>query len=306
MNAHIMKKEKYVMLLAVLAMMLVLPACGNDDEPGWKDRDVEFETQLLNHVYDTSAGDACTVTEAKNKLVFHRKALTADLHLLPGASELGGATFDLTGLKLTLDDESGRYSYVSATTPNPHITDIRLTVDFNEQAMDVYYTIDNRYRVMSTMPQVFFLGNTVKQTYDPKTSSIDNSCIFQFDIDSKSMTATVHISPLTNTKLALMFETIIMRGVPVEATAGGYALKSDRPVVVSVYRRIDSSAGTLTTTDARDSNGHQLYPMSGMKAKLSLVSGVHETTFTMGSVEEKTQPFTVQAKGTFYKEKNIK
>ena len=294
-----MKKYNFVMMLVALAVMLVLPACGND-EPDWRDRDVTAEYEMLNHVCDNGSADA-SVAKVKNKLVFHRADLTADVLM-----QLDGENLDVKDLKLKLDDETGRYTCSAASTSNSRITNLAMNVDFNEQSMDIYYTVDGKRRVMCTMPQVFFLGNSSTLTYDDGKTSNDKASIYTFDIDPASMTATMKVSPLTNEQVFLVFETIIARSIAVKATPDGYELEAERPEVVSVLRRIDSSAGTLTTTDARDSNGHQLYPMRGMKAKLSLVSGVHETTFTMGSVEEKTQPFTVKAKGSFYKEKNIK
>lgn len=300
-----MKREKYLMLLAVLAMMLVLPACGND-EPGWKDRDVEFPAEMLNHVYDNTLNQG-QVAKSKNKLVFHRSKLTADLQLQPAVPALGDAALDVKGLAMTVDEETGRYAIKASTTSNQRVTNLTATIDFNEQAMAIYYTVDGRYRVMATMTEVFFLGNSSTLNYDDGKASNDKESVYQFDIDPESMTATMKVAPLTNTQAILKFENIIARGISVEITKDGYNLKADSPLVVSILKRIDTSEGTLTTIDAPDEKtGRQLYPMRNMSAHLSLADGAHTTTFTMGSLADGTHPFTVQGKGNFYQDKLIK
>lgn len=300
-----MKKKMFVKLLAVLAVMLVLPACGKD-EPGWKDRDVEFAPEMLCHVYDNTLNQG-QVANAKNKLLFHRSKLTADLHLQPGVPALGDAVMEVKDLKVTLDEETGRYSVKTSVTSNLRVTDLNATIDFNEQSMTIYYTVDGRYRVMSTMTEVFYLSNSSTLNYDNGKSSNDGASVYMFDIDPLSMTATMKVAPLTNTQAVLLFENIIARGISVEITKDGYNLKADSPLVVSILNRIDPSAGTLTTIDAPDEKtGRQLYPMKNMSAHLSLADGAHTTTFTMGSLADGTHPFTVNAKGVFYGDSKIK
>lgn len=297
----IFKREKITLFVALVAMMLILPACGGDDEPEWN-HDVEFNPTLLNHVWDNTADKACELTTAKNYVTFHRGNISVDLKLYPGAQELGNAMFELKGLDVTVEDY-GLYSYKSATTSDPRITKLSFMVDFNEQAVTIYYTVDGRYDVVATMQEVFFLENSSTLTYDDASESVDASSIYQYTIDPASMTATMKVGPLTDTQIFLMFETIIARSIPVTVTRNGYELECPKPITVSVYRRIDSGAGTDTTTDAPDAEGHQKYPMTGMSSSISVVHGTHATHYTMGSVDEGTKPFGVEAAGKFYKTK---
>lgn len=292
-------KEKLTILLAMLAIVFSLASCGGEDDPSWQKRDVTFKTNLLNHVYDSSTDKVYELTTAMNTLVFHRKDNTADVTLVPGEAAFPGLTFQLTGIKLELDSESGRYTYKGTTTPNSRITNFSFIVDFNEQSMEAHYTVDGKVRVVSQLPQVFFLANASTLTYRDGKESVDKASVYQFDIDTESMTATMHIGPLTNTNLVILFETIIARSIPVTVTKDGIVLESAAPVTVSQYGRYDSSAGTLTTVDAADDKGYQKFPIVNLKATLMLDANTHETSFKMGRDDESTK-WGVKATGQTY------
>lgn len=293
-------KGKFTILLSALCLILALGACG-DDNNGWQDRDVKFNVRLLNHVYDQSVDMVHPLTTSLNGLVFHRADNTADITLVPG-DVLPGVSFELKGVLLAIDGESGRYVYKSVETPNPRITNMSYTVDFNEQAIAAHYTIDGNIRVVSKLPQVFYLLNRSVLSYNDDSESVDNASIYQFDIDVKSMTATMHISPLTNTKNVLLFENIIVRGIPVKVTSVGLELEAEHPETVSVYNRIDHETGSLSTTDAADDRGYQKFPITNLKAELTLDMDSHETSFDMGRDDEGTK-WNVEAMGSTYSNK---
>lgn len=297
-------KDKFMILLAALTLMMAFTACGEkgEDDPDWKKKDVVFTTELMNHVYDASADKVYELTTTTNKLVFHRVNNTADLTLVPGEAAFPGLTLQLAGLKLELDGDTGRYGYKSATTSNNRVTNLVLNVDFNEQSLDVHYVVDGKVTVTSQMPQVFYLANQSILSYKNGTDSIDKSSIYQFDIDTKSMTATMHLGPLANTKLLLKFETIIARNMPITVTKEGITIECEKPTVVSEYRRRDSSTGSPTVVDALDNSGYQKFPIADFRAKLMFMEGKHETSFMIGRDDEGTK-WSVKGTGQTYIEK---
>lgn len=292
-------KNKLMMLLAAMALVLSFSSCNKEDDPDWKKRDVTMKVTTLNHMWNTSTDLLVSLNETENTVVFHRADETADLKLFAHASQ--ATPYEIKGLKLVADKESGRYTCHAATTTDIDVSDLSLTVDFNEQSVEVHYTVGKDLRVMSTMPQVFFLGNEMKQVF-PKTAPLtDNRSIIQFDIDrfKDNYTATMHLAPIVNIELATWFDNLIVRDIPVTVTRDGFIMEAPAPETVSVYRRIDSSAGTETTTDARDSHGYQRFPVTDLKVTVNLANGTHETSFKMGREDESTQ-WSLSVKGKKY------
>lgn len=304
-NKFAIMKEKFMILLAALALMVSFSACNSSDEPDWKKRDVTFKANLLNHVYDSSTDKCYDLSMAENTLVFHRKDNTADITLVPGDAAFPGVSFQINGVKMDLDKDSGRYTYKSTTTPNNRVTNIAFTVDFNEQVIEVHYTVDGHTRVVSQASQVFYLSNQSVLGYNDGKDSVDKTSIYQFDIDTQSMTATMHMGPLTNTKLLLVFDNIIVRNVPITVTKDGISLENPAPETVSVYERIDRKEGTYTTVDARDDKGYQKFPVIDFKAHLMFDADVHETSFKIGRDDENTK-WSVKASGQRYIESQLK
>lgn len=293
-----------MILLAALALMMSFTACNSEDDPEWKKRDVTFNTSLMNHVYDFQADKVYDLSTTPATLVFHRKDNTGDITLVPGDA-LPGVTLQINGAKFELDEDSGRYIYKATATSNSRVTDMTFVADFNEQSLEAHYTVDGHMNVSSQLPQVFFLSNSNKLSYSNGTDSIDNTAVYQFDINTKAMTATMHMGPLTNTKLLILFENIIARNIPFTVTKDGLVLESPAPETVSVYGRIDKKEGTYTTTDARDEKGYQKFPIVDFKATLFLNGDVHETTFKMGRDDESTK-WSVKATGKRYLDSKYK
>ncbi len=300
MHFEIMKKGKIAILFSALVMTLALAACGSDDDdPDWRNRDYNVSYSTLNHVYDQASDHVYGLSTSTTAIVFHRSDNTADVTLVPG-SAMAGTSFAFTSLQFTLDEDSGRYTYKSTTTPNSRITNAVMTIDFNEQTFEAHYTVDGTVRVVQVNPEVFFLANKSVLTYSDASESSTSTALYQFAIDPTTMTARATVSELNNTKLALLFKTIIMRGVKVEATATGLELSSELPETVSEYYRADSSTGAATTIDAIDATtGYQKFPVYNFKATLALDQGMHSTSLTMGRDDEGTT-WTMRATGTTY------
>lgn len=298
-------ENKLMTLLAVMALVLSFSSCNKDDDPDWKKRDITMKVTNLNHMWSTATDLCVSVNETENTLVFHRADETADLKLYAHSSQT--TPFEINGLKLVADKESGRYTCHAATTSDRDVTDLSLTVDFNEQCFEVHYTVGNDIRVMSGMPQLFFLGNEMKQVFPKGTPLTDNRSIIQFDMDMSklNMTATMHLAPIVNTDLVMWFDNLIVRDIPVTVTRDGFTLEAPAPETVSVYRRIDSSAGTETTTDARDSKGYQRFPVTDLKVTINMATGTHETSFKMGRADESTL-WSISVKGKKYADSYIK
>ncbi len=291
-------------LLAALALVLSFSSCNSEDDPDWKKRDVTMTVTTLSHMWNTSTDLLVSLNETENTVVFHRADETADLKLYAHAAQ--ATPYEVKGLKLVADKEDGRYTCHAATTTDNDVTDLSLTLDFNEQSVEVHYTVGKDLRVMSIMPEVFFLGNEMKQVF-PKTAPLtDNRSIIQFDLNrfKDQITATMHLAPIVNIELETWFDNLIVRDIPVTVTRDGFIMEAPAPETVSVYRRYDSSTGSATTTDARDSKGYQRFPVTDLKVTINLAKGTHETMFNMGRDDEGTK-WAINVKGKRYADKFI-
>lgn len=301
-------KDKFMILLAALALMMAFTACGekSEDDPDWKKKDVIFAPEMLNHVYcyGGTSHDLGEIQIAKGvqKLTFHRQTETADIVLNPTVPMLAGKTYTLTGLKLVKDADTGRYTYEN-NAPLTGITNFYLVLDFNDQTMQMTYSVDKAYKVNVNMAELAFVVNKSTLGYSDGKASEDKEGIYLFTIDPAKKTATVKVVPLTNTEMLMRFHSIEISGIDVEATQQGYVLNAAKPRVISRYLRYNTTDGTDVKVDAPDANGHQLFPVKNFKSTLSVAGiGVHTTEFEMGSVEEGTKPFTVHAVGNYYRE----
>lgn len=302
-------KNKFMILLAALTLMMAFTACGekSEDDPDWKKKDVVFTTEMLNHVYCYSIGpNAGKVQVAKGvqKVTFHRQTETADVVLNPSVPMLDGKTFTLTGLKLVKDADTGRYTYQNKE-PLAGITNFYLLLDFNEQSIMLSYRVDDAYEVNVHMLRIAFGSNYSILSYSSGKASEDTESIFIFTIDPATMTATMKIAPLTNTEMFMRFHSIEVSGIDVKASENGFMLTATKPRVVSRYLRYNTTDGTDVKVDAPDTSGHQLFPVKNLNSYI-WVGGAHQTDFEMGSVDEGTKPFSVHAGGEMYKESPFK
>lgn len=299
-------KDKLMIMLAMLTMVIAFTACGekNEDDPEWKKKDVVFAPEMLNHVYcyGGTSHDLGEIQIAKGvqKLTFHRQTETADIVLSPAVPMLAGKTYTLTGLKLKKDADTGRYTYQNEA-PVAGISLFYMVLDFNEQSMQMSYRVNDAYQVNTHMQEFAFANNSSILSYSNGKASEDKEGIYIFTIDPSTKTATMKIAPLTNTEMLMRFHSIEISGIDVELTQKGYELTATKPRVVSRYLRYNTTDGTDVKVDAPDTSGHQLFPVKNFNS-IVWVTGNHVTEFKMGSVEEGTKPFDVHAVGELYKE----
>ena len=323
--------NKLISILATLALLLTSTSCSSDDNEGpSRDHDITASFSMLNHVYDQSAKQAGPLTTEETSFTLHRAAIdkmNVDLTLRVTVAKGDTRNIKLTGVPVKYDEATGRYTINAVTTADNSISDLNGTIDFNESAMLLDYTVDGHYRVMATQPQVFYTKSNSVLTYSDNTSFADNAAVYQFDIDPKTMTATFTLGGLLVSQIDTKFTTIKSEGIKITVTQDGYTLAADKPKTISKYKHGETfTDGPVEATQWRCTKcGHvfddpikptactscnnpeatfvrvdQLFPITGFQATISLKDHTHNTTFTMGDALQGINPFKVNAHGNVY------
>ena len=130
------------------------------------------------------------------------------------------------------------------------------------------YVTTGGIRVISTIPEVFFLKteNTIQYDDTTPTTKMEN-VMYQFNIEPAGMMATVRVMGLVHAKDVKYFNSITANSVPFTVTPNGYVFDNDTNVIktTAIYRAfVDSTGSTFSTTDK--------YPFNIFKANVDLVN----------------------------------
>ncbi len=213
-----MKKHLIYMFAGLLA--LGCASCGEDDPVIPRDREVTMRLNTISHIVDTQ-NSTMSVASGSTVVVLSGDRTTCNATL----STAGLDNVSVSGATLTgIEDHAGRYHMSGGTSTAANFTGL---LDMNEQAIFANYTIGGRYRVMTTLPEVYYTQARSELTYSDGTSYTQNlGGMYQIDIDPATMTATLHIMQLHNGKESHYYTSIIARGIPVTLLANGYRLNA--------------------------------------------------------------------------------
>jgi len=268
-----MKMKFTQLLLLATVLLLSVTSCSNDDSPskgGSSKRTVT--TQMINHVVNNATGEVLAPAATQNKLTIDTSAHVASLEL---NYSIGSTSMTATADNLTAAYSRLGFYKLALNGSNSQVTALDGYVDFNEGSMKYAYTTSNGYRVISTLPEVFYLSTSTAMTYSDTTlCDTVTDAIYQFTIYPATMTATVQVMMLLHTSDLKYFENITGKNVPVTVTANGYVISGTNIATTAVYRGYDSSTGSETKTTT-------VYPFGSFTATLNLETDKFTADYTL-------------------------
>lgn len=271
--------KKILLMIAIVAMLGAIASCS-DDEPKRGNGVFTVNTPMINHIVNIADGQVVGIAGTHNKLTF-------DTVNHKGSLELNYN--DGTNKTIKLDDLTGwakRLGFYELSSPSH--SQFSGYVDINQGSIRYVYTTDDGYRIISTISEIFFLKseNTVVYSDSTPNSSAVN-VMYQFDIAPANMTATITVMDIVHVKDLKHFKNIIANGVPITATANGYAIQAQNLRTDAVYySMLDSLGHNEKHTDK--------YPFKTFNANIDLVNDHLDADYMIGN------DATVTASGTTY------
>jgi len=243
----------WMLIVAVLAVVATtLAACGDDDNNGIsRDGDRTFKMTMLNHVTDLQTGEVMPLNEAVTNYTYNMNNNTVAMTM---RAALDGSTvqeFPISTMSMSEVGSSAVYAFKSAN-PSSIVSDLDGIIDFAEISTRNYYTVNGRYRVFSTKPEIFFLNtSTAIVPNDTTASTTYSGAMYQFNIDPATMTADFLMLGLLFEPVSKFFNSVRMPGATVEATSTGYTITGGPNVRTdSYYSRNLDKTDNYTTHDS--------------------------------------------------------
>ena len=261
--------KKILLLIAAAGLLLGAISCSDDDEPKRGNGVFTVNTTMINHMVNSGSDAVIGISMTHNMLVLDtvKRKATLELNYNDGQGDKLLKLEDITATPKRL----GFYELSS-----PSYKSFSGYVDFNEGSMRYRYTTTGGIRVISTIPEVFFLKTENNITYDDTTaaSSTDN-VMYQFAIDPASKTAIVKVMGIVHAKDVKYFNSITAASVPFTVTANGYSFSGENLKTNAIYRNyVDSTGSVVSQTDK--------YPFKTFNATVDLVNDHLDAYYMIG------------------------
>lgn len=281
---------KHFHLIMCAAFLTLLAACG-DDEPGKRSGERTMQPTLINHIVDNNTGDV-TIEAVPYSFVLRTAGPSV------GATVQKGTERFTVSQCATTSPSANFYNF---TGSNGNVSFLNGIIDLNEGNFWCRYTLGGQYRVVATLPEVFFLSTTTTLSYDNGTSSSDASTMYQFNINPSSRTASITIMSLLHSQEERFFTTIVAHGANVALTAQGYRISIDDADCEAIFRRYDAGTGSSLSTTSE-------YKLTGFSATLDIESQSLNAEYNLLRMRRSATPqevistTRVTATGTVYKQ----
>jgi hypothetical protein len=272
--------KKIFLLIAMAGALMIAVSCSDDDEPKRGNGVFTVNTPMINHMYNTITGEVLGLSNTHNKLTIDTVKHTASLELVYN---------DGTEHTLVLKDLTARPKRLGFyELSSPSYAQFSGYVDFNESAMRYRYTTESGLRIISTIPEVFFLKTNNHISYDDTTTSTDmENVMYQFTVTPGMENAVVKVMGIAHAKDVKYFNIITAVSVPYTITPDGYVFSGQNiPTTAKYISTIDSTMTTIKTTSD--------YPFQTFDATVDLMSDYLDAVFMMG------EHATVTATGRTY------
>ena len=262
--------KKILLLIATMGLLLGAISCSDDDEPKRGDGVFTVNTTMINHMVNSGSDAVIGISTTHNKLVLDtvKHKATLELNYNDGNGDKQLKLEDIAATPKRL----GFYELSS-----PSYRSFSGYVDFNEGSMRYRYTTTGGIRVISTIPEVFFLKTQNNVTYDDTTaaSSTDN-VMYQFAIDPASNTAIVKVMGIVHAKDVKYFNSITAASVPFTVTPNGYKFAGENLRTNAIYRNyVDSTGSVISETDK--------YPFKTFNATVDMVNDRLDAYYMIGA-----------------------
>lgn len=279
--------KKIFLLIAAAGLLMGFISCSDDDGPRKGGSSFTVNTPMINHMYNTLTGEVMGVASTRNKLTLDtaKHIASLEMHYFDGNDKV----LAITDIKAT-PKRLGFYELSSESHPT-----LSGYVSLYESAMCYRYTTPEGIRIISTIPDVFFLKTKNIITYDDTTKATTmENVMYQFTItpSTPTPTAVIKVMDIVHAKDLKRFYDITAASVPVTVTPDGYTIAGENIATNALYRAWTDSVGTANRKNT------DKYPFKTFNAVLDLEKDSIHTTFMMGSSA------TVVASGTTYLHNN--
>lgn len=273
---------KHIPISLLLILTLLATACGNDDPDPIKRPEVNISYTQLSHVGN---GSATAAYSNPCKFTLRREALNADIEItLPAA--LGGETLRISTVPVTYNSDKNLYNINAATTSSPRVTNLSATIDFNEQAYWMNYTLDGDKTVQATMPGIFYLHTKSEMTCEDLSTYTDTRGGYQFDIYPAENKATLQLSDLLIKTDLVSITSMTAKGMNYTATESGYHITGDKIEGTGYISRYSQGSETSQMND------NMYYRLDNFAADLNLKSQDMTGTCTITRCKRVIDPET--------------
>ena len=265
--------KKFFLLIAMMGVLMGAISCSDNDEPKRGDGVFTVNTPMINHMYNTSTETVLGIKSTHNKLTLDTVKHIASLELNYNDGS-GDKTLSISNITAR-PKRLGFYELTA--TPNGQFKDFKGYVDFNEGSMRYIYTTADGLRVISTLPEVFFLKTKNVITYDDttKTTEMDGT-MYQFELAPASSSVLIKVMGIVHAKDLKYFVSLTGNGAELSPTPNGYLIQGDNIRTNGVYRNwVDSTSSVVSSTDK--------YPFKTFNATIDLLNDSLNATFMMGS-----------------------
>ena len=272
--------KKIFLLIAMAGALMIAVSCSDDDEPKRGNGVFTVNTPMINHMYNTITGEVLGLSNTHNKLTIDTVKHTASLELVYN---------DGTEHTLVLKDLTARAKRLGFyELSSPSYAQFSGYVDFNESSMRYRYTTESGLRIISTIPEVFFLKTNNHISYDDTITSTDmENVMYQFTVTPGMENAVVKVMGIAHAKDLKYFNIITAVSVPYTITPDGYVFSGQNiPTTAKYISTIDSTMTTIKTTSD--------YPFQTFNATVDLMNEYLDAVFMMG------EHATVTATGRTY------
>ena len=280
--------KKLLLIIALMGTLTAIVSCGNDDEPINRDGKINVNPAMINHMVN-AGGEAVigiSMTHNKLNLDMNNHKATVELNYNDGQGDKQLVLEDITATETP--EGSGFYVLSSASYKS-----FSGYADFSEHgAYRFRYTTTGGIRIISTMPEVFFLNTHNVVTYDDETEATTlENVMYEFTIDPAAKTATVKVNDVVHVKDNKNFTNITATSVPVTVTPIGYSINATNlPTTATYLNYVDSTGSGKSTTNK--------YPFKTFNATIDLVNDHLDANYMIGSSA------TVTATGKTYLERH--
>lgn len=264
--------KKILLLIAAIGLVLGAISCSND-EPKRGNGVFNVNTQMVNHIVNLNNGEVLGMSATRNKLTLDTLKHQASVELTYNDGS-GDDIIVINGITVS-PVRLGFYS-LKAPQGSP-VKDFSGYVDFNEGAIRYTYTTNDGIRVISTIPDVFFLKthNTISYLDTTKTTEMEN-VMYQFTLTPDKPTAITKVMAIVHAKDMKFFNSMTATNMPVTVTRNGYTFSGLNIPTTTVFRNWTDSVGvpTIKTTDE--------YPFKTFNAVVDLEKDSINAVFMMG------------------------
>lgn len=279
--------KKLLLLITTVGLVMAAISCSDEDEPKRGNGVFTVNPLMINHMYNTLTNELIGLKTTHNKLTFDTVNHTASLEL--NYNDGSDKTLTLNDIKATFK-RLGAYGVYVLKSPS----DDRFSgyVDISQGSMRYRYTTADGIRVISFLPEIYFLRTKNTVTYDDTTKATTmESTMYHFNINTASGDAMVQVMDIVHAKDLKRFNNLTAMSIPYTVTAKGFTFQAQNVSTTGSYTAwVDSTGSNTKTTDQ--------YPFKTFNATVNMaddpVNDLLDATYMMGGSA------TVVATGSTY------